>query len=496
MHIFPPSHQSPTILFGYMDKSKILVLYPDPAGIDKVIATANTQNSKNGPFDAAVFLGLAIPETAPETVPEIPIYFFGAEGELLEDIGPNFTCVRKQWAIVRLQSGVTMGFWNEKAKNEASEEALETLEDEETLQKEEAQFGDMDILFTHHWARAVGATQQLMLVGNKKVDSVVQATRPRYHFAVGSETGRFYEHGLFAWSKSRTCRFVSLGRQNSAQRWFYAFFIDKIAGVESAVAENPFRKVKKAEEEEMGKRPRAEPEQRMTENGSMAKRPRIAPLSCFFCLSNPKFEAHMVVSVGEHSYLTIAKGPLPRPHKTLNMTGHAIIIPIAHEATIDPSSKAFQEMEDFQRRLATAFSAHAMATVFFDIARPENVHYHMQMVPIPLSADLAASLAEKTRDNDKFERNQRLVFKEYAGADLASILQTGRYVRFIVYKGEEPVHYVAPLEGEKSLDLQFPRRVLAHVLHVPKRIYWDKCRQTKAQETQECETYKSFFEQY
>jgi hypothetical protein len=31
---------------------------------------------------------------------------------------------------------------------------------------------------------------------------------------------------------------------------------------------------------------------------------------CWFCLSNPKVEKHLVISVAEESYLALAKGPI------------------------------------------------------------------------------------------------------------------------------------------------------------------------------------------
>lgn len=44
--------------------------------------------------------------------------------------------------------------------------------------------------------------------------------------------------------------------------------------------------------------------------------------SCWFCLSSPSVEKHLVISVGTHCYLALAKGPL-NPY-------HVLILPIAH----------------------------------------------------------------------------------------------------------------------------------------------------------------------
>src|SRR4051812_48876132 len=47
-----------------------------------------------------------------------------------------------------------------------------------------------------------------------------------------------------------------------------------------------------------------------------SKRPRYehkpppGPESCFFCLSNPSIQKHLITSIGSDAYLTTAKGPL------------------------------------------------------------------------------------------------------------------------------------------------------------------------------------------
>lgn len=506
-----------------MGNSKILVLHPDARGIDAVVATANSQHAKNGPFDAAVFLGTQIGETAPTTTPEVPIYFFGSGGGSLEDIAPNFTSICKRWAVVRLPSGVTMGFWNEReARAETTDTPPETTASPTRLGPKSSQYSQtplqqVDVLFSHHWPYAVAATQLLALVGNREVDRVVQECRPRYHLAAGLTTGRFHEHGVFEWSSGRTCRFVSLGRQNSGQRWFYAFSIgQEETGV--ATAPNPFRKrelevsgqaetpdqvVTSGGEDHVGADPDSAPLQRLATPTTQAprapaKRPRVSPQSCFFCLSNPRFETHMVVAVGKHSYVATAKGPLPRPDKNLRMAGHAIVIPIAHEPTLSTDSDTAGEIGLFQKLLAAAFLAQDMATVFYDIARPDNVHYHMQMVPVPVAAvqtHFPSVLDERVRENDRFERNAPLRFEKYTDGDakLAEVLASAHYMRFTLYTGGEPVHYVSRLSADKSADLQFPRRVLAFLLRTPRRVHWEKCRQTVAQETYECEKFKAFY---
>lgn len=70
---------------------------------------------------------------------------------------------------------------------------------------------------------------------------------------------------------------------------------------------------------------------------------------CWFCLSNPQVEKHLVVSIGETSYVTLAKGPL-RPE----YSSHLLIMPITHVATADPDTRA--EMNKYLDTITNLFA--------------------------------------------------------------------------------------------------------------------------------------------
>lgn len=483
-----------------MSKAKILVVYPDPESLDKVIEKANFQNSKNGPFEAVLMLGANIPSIPLKVKPEVPTYFCGElhDEAKLVDVGENFICVKKSWAKVKLQSGITLGFLNKAGTKEVPSQ--------------------VDILVSYYWAFGVARTQQLTLVGNRNVDEVVVASRPRYHFAVGTEQGRFFENPMFAWTKTRSCRFISLGQEGSGNKWFYAFAIDHSDDDTSKAATNPFSAKRSRDESvefegaEIADNG-ADGNQsldKLTSINALEDRPTkrakiVAPSDCYFCLSNPKLEAHMIIAIGSHSYVTIAKGPLLRPDKSRDFSGHAIIIPIDHGPTLGSpvrESAAFNEITQFSTALAKAFLSASHATIFFEISRPENVHFHVQMVPVPLEnaqSTFENALADRTKyNNERFERNLQLKFIKFDEEDenYWALLDAGNYLKFSVHLDRKVVHYIAQLFGNKSLDLQFPRRVLAFHLRSPKRISWEKCRQSVAQETADCEKFKKFFKSY
>lgn len=482
-------------------KPKFLVLHPDPSNLNEVANKINLQNAKIGPFAAVILLG-NIDNVSIETRLDVPTYYLEQsktsneeENDIHNLIG---VCLP---SLIKLKCGVTMAF-------------VET----QSQSCEGPQYsGKADLLFSFHWPLALAAAQQLTLVANRTLDPIVQSLQPRYHFAIGTDSGRYLESPPFAWNGERACRFISLGREKSGSKWFYAFGLGSEADDTSLCLANPFiaaanDTVTQARDHTESQAPPLKLERlrnRLPEQDDNAealhekKRVRVSPESCFFCLSNPKVETHMIVAIGKHSYLTIAKGPLTLPNKTLNISGHGLLIPIKHTATGNLPDETRKELNQFQETISLAFMKVNYSVVFFEISRPENVHFHIQMIPVPkklLAEQFQRALEIKTEvNNEKFVKNHKLKFEKFLPNDVGGLtaLMSLPYVRFSIYEGLEPTeYYVSSISENHTVDLQFPRRVLAFLLKLPKRQNWDRCRQTEAEEVAECKKFKSFYEKY
>lgn len=493
-------------------KCKFLVLNPSPEDLDKVLAKANLQNAKNGPFEAVFLLGDVLPKGSqlPTTALDQASFFSGGTNGLNEnvsesskasestlvDIQHNLTFAKEPLTICKLASGTRIAFLLAQGEDERHHQEIR-----EQICNQSA----IDILITHSWPKTLAKQEQLLLIQNSHfIDELVRKLQPRYHFAVGSERGRFFENRAFKWN-NRVSRFISLGQEGSGDKWFYAFGMgpSEEEQMPSGLAENPYTKpaqVKRSVEELEEQKEVVPP-----------KRVRVVnPDQCFFCLSNPRVETHMIVSIGTHSYLTVAKGPLTRPSKELPFSGHGIIIPIEHVPSLKSMSvkvtdlAVFKEMQRFQETLSDAFAETQLRMVFFEVNRSDNVHAHVQCLPVPehcLESDFASSLEEKTRaNNEEFSKNHPLEFAKFTSEEdeLTRIRNEKDYVMFTVYKSStEKTTYVAELgESNKPVDLQFPRRVLAHVLRTPKRTYWEKCKQSRIKEQDESEAFKSFYKKH
>jgi len=501
--------------------SKFLVLNPNPTELDTVLTKSNFQNEKNGPFDATFLLGDVIPATV-DALPTVDVgqttYFSeGKHGISLQissstesdvnsqAVKPNLNFLLLHVNIITLKSKLTVMYVSG---------AAETNENHESVLKQMREnTRSIDILITYDWPLSIARNQNLMLVGSRFVDEITKTVKPRYHFAVGQDAGKFLEFPPFQWENGSSTRFISLGQEGSGEKWFYAFSMTKeippsTTGIEYGA--NPFDKPIGESLENSNKRLMDADIQNV-----VAKKPKvISSDQCFFCLSNPNVETHMIISIGSHSYLTVAKGPLTRSNKNLPFSGHAIIIPIEHipsirkENTSVADSPIYKEIKQFQNALVKSFIGNKTnyKLVSFEIDLKTNIHKHVQILPIPeyLIDKFGDHLTQRAElNNEKFAgKNHNLKFEKFnddSSPELIDIINSSDHMIFTLHNSEnEKTIYVAQLpdKDKTMVDLQFPRRVLANLLNLPKRVYWERCKQPKFKESQDCEEFKKFFHKF
>lgn len=481
------------------DEAKILVLNPSPENLDKALTKANSQNTKLGPFAATILIGDVIPRDKPLPQTKLLESTYFAKGcngisdevevksseltSTLVDIDDNLIYVKPPYSIVKLVSGTTMLI--------VSGELLK-----DSLDKIAQVKAKIELLFTFKWPIALSFVESVSQVGNETIDLLVKLIKPKYHFAVGKEeSGIYYESEPFTWPSGEVTRFISLAQEGSGGKWFYAFSMNNKQEDVTDLMENPFLTKKRSREN------------RDSGKETVTKKTKVVtPDQCFFCLSNPKTETHMIVSIGSQAYLTVAKGPLTRSNKDLSFSGHGIIIPIQHVPNVNERDGPIQqEINQFQQTLVKAFAIQKpfLKLIFFELNRHDNVHHNVQFLPVYESQldKFAKSLEYRTKtNNEKFKRNQSLEFNEFTNEndpELKAIEKENDYIKFIICTSEaESKIYIAKLTTGKPLDIQFPRRVLAHMLNLPDRVQWDKCQQPKIKEMADCEEFKQFYRNY
>ncbi|CAL1265079.1 unnamed protein product [Larinioides sclopetarius] len=103
----------------------------------------------------------------------------------------------------------------------------------------------------------------------------------------------------------------------------------------------------------------------------------VSQESCWFCLTNPEVQKQLLLSIGDHSYITLAKGGL--------VQDHLLIIPMEHvPASINLSDSAEKEIEKYKNALVNYFHDQEYDVIFFE-RNFVSPHLQLQIVPIPKS---------------------------------------------------------------------------------------------------------------
>lgn len=382
-----------------------------------------------------------------------------------------------------------------------------------------------DILLTSDWPADIRVGSKAQYTGEdpgseRGVSDLCAVLKPRYHF---STSHGFFEREPFFHAQNedsvgfQTTRFLSLAPFGNAskQKWIYAFSLDLSsvlpqtvpAGTTASPLSQPVKKRKALEPQSFSRfgdgetgRPR----------GNKRARAPPQPRECFFCLSNPNIASHLITSIGNSSYLTTSKGPLPTPttFKSLGFPGHILIIPLEHSPTLeaiqDAESKrdTLAEMHKYRDALqkmvaeksASGPEAHKLGAVTFEISRAGGVHVHWQFMPVPkdlITRGLVEAAFKVEAENEKYPAFE-------TGALSKDIVTEGDYFRAILWSGdgEKEKSLTLPLYASFRFDLQFGRRVLGKLLGLESRSHWQDCGQSEAEEIMDAEAFKEAFKSY
>lgn len=226
--------------------------------------------------------------------------------------------------------------------------------------------------------------------------------KPRYHIA-GLE-GQYYErppyrvicnHG----ERSEVAtRFISLARVGNPekQKWLYALSLTPVERMritdlaQQTIDETycPYtpdilQYVKKDEKNVQffyNMNPPEEKRKHTGKDGNQRKRqkPVFDQSKCWFCLSSPQVEKHLVISVGNESYLALAKGGL--------VDDHLLILPIEHhQSVLTLPESVLEEIGKFKEALIKYCEEQNKVPIFFE-RNFKTSHCQINVVPVPANA--------------------------------------------------------------------------------------------------------------
>lgn len=394
-----------------------------------------------------------------------------------------------------------------------------------------SKFKGVDILLSSQWPKGVwqyGNNPEVntKTCGSISIASLADQLKPRYHFAglegVHYERLPYRNHVVLQENAQHVSRFIALACVNNPakKKYLYAFNIipmklmDPVELVKQPqdVTENPYRRTTKdapkpsfntTEEEEPAsqfffdlsknqgnrKRPfdgRGRGRGHFNQ-GDDHKQPRRHPQPtgpCWFCLASPQVEKHLVISIGTHCYLALAKGALTPQH--------LLILPIGHyQSVVDLASDVVEEMKKYKSAVRSFYKSKGQRCVLFE-RNFRSQHLQLQIVPVPLSCCATEDIKEAFMVQGLEQKMELMELPEHT--DLKQIAPPGTPYFYVELDSGEKLFY----RIQKHFPLQFGREVLASeaVLNIPTRADWKECKQSRQEEEECCKQLREDFQPF
>ncbi|KAH8336930.1 hypothetical protein KR059_008551, partial [Drosophila kikkawai] len=365
------------------------------------------------------------------------------------------------------------------------------------------EYRGVDVLLTSQWP--YGMQEQENANASKLVSFLCREIKPRYHFC--AINGTHYECAPFRMPKDETTqfelctRFISLadvGNANKA-KYIYALSLKPVdksrlldlvqkttneipcpfIGLDlgGAVSKNDSSENRQYfYDMEGGNRKR-----QGGENNRRDKRPRIPQIDqekCWFCLSSPDVEKHLIITVGEHFYLALAKGPINKNHVMILSTKH---VPCA--AQLSPED--WEELDKFKAALRKFFKSLGQVVCFTER------HYksvHLQINVLAFEEGYAWKI--KHSFEDKAEEFN-LEFETLPALDSVKMLpEMGPY-----FLAELPDDSTLITRQMKHFPIHFARDVFCseNLLNCDEKVNWKECLLERDEEVAYVEDFRKAF---
>ena len=218
------------------------------------------------------------------------------------------------------------------------------------------------------------------------------------------------------------------------------------------------------------------------------KRAKRSGGECWFCLGSSKVESHMIISIGDHTYVALAKGSL--------INDHVLIVPINHLQNSQKFTPGVRnEINKFLICLEKCYQEKKNKSLLIcDRNLPtkyQSAHGYLEIFGI---------------DNDKLNGLGDTLTKEASkeGIEFKTIDKNdnlgnhiGPFGYIVLHNrsgGRKYVHSVQ--SGMKKISLNFLRRVVAVHLNLPQKAEWTACIVDKQQETKITDDIKTLFKPY
>ncbi|KAF9615113.1 hypothetical protein IFM89_021684 [Coptis chinensis] len=225
-------------------------------------------------------------------------------------------------------------------------------------------------------------------------------------------------------------------------------------------------------------------------HGKQSSKKASRSKECWFCLSSPNVESHLILCIGENFYCTLAKGPL--------VEDHALIVPIEHSSNVlDVEPEIEKEVERLKKALNMYFKSQGKEVVFFEWVSKHIGHTNIQAVPIPVpKASLVQGVFTLAAERVGFKFVESNSNKDTSERRFFLKIQSSRKVSIFYVELPDGTLLSHSIEGNEKFPAQFGREVLAGLLNVPNRADWRNCKLSKEEETKMTDAFKKRFENF
>jgi len=373
----------------------------------------------------------------------------------------------------------------------------------------DARYQGVDILLTSDWSKGISNRTHPhpqvrdAEVGSALVSRLALLSRPRYHFCglhgENYERSPYRNHQSGSEQAKHITRFIGLGKVGNKEKkkWLYAFNITPMKHLDRAdlvvqpvgCTDVPFTQSDIEIQGEKKQQFFYDMNAKMEEDGGKGKKrkndnndggaKKAASGPCWFCLSSAEVEKHLIVSVGEHTYLAIAKGALTGDHVMILPIGH-------HQCSVGLPEEVSEEVNKFKSCLRKMFKKHGKVAVFFE-RNYKTQHLQIQVVPV-IKED--ATLVTKQFLDQASAREIDL--NEIPSHVPVSQLAVQGQPFFLV---ETPNKETLFGRVNPGFPIQFGRDVLCSpdLLDMPERVDWRNCQLSKEEETEQTKNFRKMF---
>ena len=323
------------------------------------------------------------------------------------------------------------------------------------------------------------------------INQLTEIFKPKYHFSVSDY---FFERRPYLNEETKkSTRFISLSNINSTEKYLYAFsFSFENFNEPKNPSISPFKKIETKSMIGQSSNSTYEIKRNIPKNKYIKKevsKSSKSNLNCWFCLSNPEIEKHLLISIQEESYLAFPKGGLTNDHILLISMEHS-------NCFMNLSDNSMNEIELYLKNLKKFYETKNKSIIIFErnisLNKVPN-HFHFQIVPI--SNDLLKY------SNDIFQKEfeqEDLEFNVYDSTvhlkDLIfdSNCQDSQYFLVILPNGNKIIHKI----NNTKILMNFGRKVCAKLLGETEKDDWKNCALSKEEETELVLNFRKEFQSF